>query len=199
MNTALISHSAQPPDWAALPAIPINHLYWSPKVDISAEAKICYDDVALYVALSAYERHIRAEHTTPTGIPCEDSCLEFFFSPDPQDPRYLNVEFNPNCCLFLGIGTSAQDRVRLFPDQKVLFDPRAQIAEDLWRITYQIPHSFVRQYFPNFSPVSGQTMRANFYKCGDLTPQAHYLSWNPLTSCSPCFHKPCDFGLLIFG
>ena len=50
----------------------------------------------------------------------------------------------------------------------------------------------------NFTLESGKIIRANFYKCGDLTPQEHYLSWNPMTSETPAFHRPCDFGLLTF-
>ena len=42
-------------------------------------------------------------------------------------------------------------------------------------------------------------MYGNFFKCGDLTEQAHYLSWNPVTSEQPDFHRPQDFGLLRFG
>jgi hypothetical protein len=56
----------------------------------------------------------------------------------------------------------------------------------------------VRRFFPAYAPVSGGTIRANFYKCGDLTPQEHYLSWNPMTCDTPAFHRPCDFGLLTF-
>jgi hypothetical protein len=43
------------------------------------------------------------------------------------------------------------------------------------------------------------TLRGNCYKCGDLTEQEHYLSWNPVTSEHPCFHRPQDFGRLVFG
>ena len=41
-------------------------------------------------------------------------------------------------------------------------------------------------------------MRANCYKCGDCTVQPHYLAWNPPTSENPDFHRPQDFGALIF-
>lgn len=199
MRTHLIPKRSGPLDWSRVPLLAIDNLCWTPEIDISATAQICYDAEALYLRLAARESAIRAQHTGPLGMPCEDSCLEFFFSPIPGDSRYLNFEFNPNGCLYLGIGSCIQDLVRLIPDSSNPFDPKPQRIDGGWEIVYQIPVSFVRRFFPEFAPVSGGTIRANFYKCGDLTPQEHYLSWNPMSCDTPAFHRPCDFGLLTFA
>jgi hypothetical protein len=37
---------------------------------------------------------------------------------------------------------------------------------------------------------------ANFYKCGDETPEPHFLSWNPIDLPKPNFHVPQFFGQL---
>jgi hypothetical protein len=71
-------------------------------------------------------------------------------------------------------------------------------TEDGWEITYQIPYSFLRLFYPDFQAAPGKKMRANFYKCGDYTVQEHYLSWNPVESQIPDFHRPESFGQLIF-
>ena len=76
MRTHVISKKTAVLDWASLPVADIDHLLWSPQVDISAKAQICYDEEALYVRLSAHEAHIRAEERGPLGMPCLDSCLE---------------------------------------------------------------------------------------------------------------------------
>lgn len=198
MKHHIISRKPEILDWSKLPALSIDTLCWTPEIDISAEAQICYDEEALYVRLSAQESAIRAEHTAPLGMPCEDSCLEFFFCPIPGDSRYLNFEFNPNACLYLGIGSGVHDLVRLFPDDGDPFLPEARRINGGWEIEYRVPAEFVRRFFPDYAPVSGGTIRANFYKCGDLTRQEHYLSWNPMTCDTPAFHRPCDFGLLTF-
>jgi hypothetical protein len=39
---------------------------------------------------------------------------------------------------------------------------------------------------------------ANFYKCGDDTSKRHYLSWNPVKTAKPDFHRPEYFGILNF-
>ena len=198
MRTHTIPRKPETLDWSLIPALPIDNLCWTPAIDITAQAQICYDADALYVRLSAQEAEIRAEHTGPVGMPCEDSCLEFFFSPIPGDSRYLNIEFNPNACMYLGMGSGIHDLVRLLPDSNNPLQPCPQRIDGGWEIVYQVPTAFVRRFFPGYAPAPGGTIRANFYKCGDLTPQEHYLSWNPMSTETPAFHRPCDFGLLTF-
>ena len=199
MRTYMISKKTADLDWTIIPVAAIDNLHWSPHVDISAEAQICYDENFLYVRLSAHEAHIRAEEVGPLGMPCLDSCLEFFFAPDPESLRYFNFEFNPNCCLYLGLGNERGDELyRLLYDGPDQFDAKSERLEDGWAITYRIPYTFIRHFFPGFAPASGQQIRGNFYKCGDLTVQEHYLAWNPMTCETPAFHRPFEFGLLIF-
>ena len=40
-------------------------------------------------------------------------------------------------------------------------------------------------------------MRGNFYKCGNLTTNKHYLAWNHVDSETPNFHVPESFGTLM--
>ena len=41
------------------------------------------------------------------------------------------------------------------------------------------------------------SIRANFYKCGDKTAHPHYLSWSPIDTPKPDFHRPDFFGELL--
>ena len=185
-------------DWSLIPSISMTQQAWTPAVDIVPTAQICYDEEALYLRLSAKEAHIRAEYTGLLDSPCQDSCLEFFFSPCEGDNRYFNIEFNPNCCLYLGIGTSVRDLIRLIPEEKDILLPEAVRTDDGWFITYRVPYYFIRRFFPDFTAAPGKTMRANFYKCGDLTVEEHYFAWNPIVGEVMSFHRTCDFGLLEF-
>lgn len=198
MNTGKIVKYTEGMNWDSIIPFSINRIYWSEPTEICAEARICYDEDAIYVRLTAQEREIRAEEKGPSGMPCEDSCLEFFLAPDPEDSRYLNFEFNPNACMYLGIATGIQDLIRLLPENAKLFQPCVEMMETGWSITYQIPNYFIRFFFPKFEAVSGRKVRANFYKCGDKTRIPHFLSWNELTSPAPDFHRSCDFGELFF-
>ncbi len=180
------------------PEAAIDTVLWLPDAGIRANAQVTWNNEALYVRLRAIEKAVRAEHTGRYGMPCEDSCLEFFFRPLPEDSRYINLEFNPNASFYAGVGRCGRDLIRTLPDPAV-FRASTLRTEDGWEISYQIPFSFIRMFFPSFSPRTGDIMYGNFFKCGDLTEQAHYLSWNPVTSEQPDFHRPQDFGLLRFG
>ena len=72
--------SAQP-DWDTIPSLPISNRLWTPECSITAEAKLCWSENGIYVKMSANEGDILAEHNEPLAQVCEDSCLEFFFSP----------------------------------------------------------------------------------------------------------------------
>lgn len=169
--------------------------------DIRAFFQICYDDQNLYVRLRAHEADIRAENTYPLSEPCEDSCLELFFSPDQNSTRYFNVEFNPRKLLFLGIGTGIDDLMRLYPvdEARYGFEPEVVYLDDGWQITYHIPFAFIRVFFPDFSPKSGSCIRANCCCTGELCTVPHYLTWNPVDpAITPAFHNPACFGRMWF-
>ena len=90
------------------------------------------------------------------------------------------------------------DLVRLIPEFGVPFESEATRTSDGWEITYQVPFEFIRRFFPEFSATSGTKMKGNFFKCGDLTVEEHYLCWNEITSDPVSFHRTCEFGILEF-
>lgn len=199
MNSYLISKTEGTPDWSKVPVLPVDQVMWLEDCGIRARAQIAYDKEALYVRLSAVEEHIRAEHRGRPHQIADDSCLEFFFCPIWEDKRYFNIEFNLNGALYLGFGSGLHDLVRLLvQDEEATFWPRPFHTDDGWGIEYRIPYDFVCGFMPEFHPESGAYMRANCYKCGDKTVKPHYLAWNPLTSETPAFHRPQDFGCMVF-
>ena len=184
------------PIWSTIPQLELTHILWKPDCGIRAYAQFCHSAEALHVHLRAVEKNIRAEYTTPLSPVCCDSCLEFFFMPEKED-RYFNFEINPNGCLYIGFGHGRKDSTALCRENmKDLFDIRPQKTQDGWEVFYRIPLSFLRLFLPDFTFTGA--LRANVYKCGDLTAHKHYLSWNPVTSETPDFHRPEDFGVMLF-
>ena len=196
MREYTIARVTGKPDFSAIEPLQIDTLLWSPEVPITASAKLCYDDAGIHVQLSAQEPNIRAEERGPLGFPCQDSCLEFFFCPSEGDDRYLSIECNPNGCLYLGFCNTGRRIIRLLPDEVKAIEPVIEMTEGGWTVTYAVPADYVRLFFPAFALKSGVSLRANFYKCGDLTVQEHYMSWNPVEVKDPDFHVPAFFGLL---
>ena len=197
MREYTAQHCNGMPNWADVPAVNIDQKLHPTDANVTAQAQLCYDEHALYVRLSAQENPIRAELTGKLDEICEDSCLEFFFCPADNDPRYFNIECNPNGCLFLGFGPNVEELVRLIPENPSI-QPVAKRIPGGWETVYAIPYSFIRMFFPGFSPASGSTMRANFYKCGDKTEIPHYLCWNQVPQQRCAFHNPSAFGLVHF-
>lgn len=185
-------------DWSTVPALQIDQWMRTEPMPVSAQAQLCYDDEALHIRLSAVEENIRAELFGKLDEICEDSCLEFFFCPIPGDRRYFNIECNLNGCLFLGFGPNVDELVRLIPENPSIV-PQARRIEGGWETVYAIPYRFVRQFFPEFSPAPGGSIRANCYKCGDKTEKPHYLAWNPVSYQRCAFHNPDAFGIMHFA
>ncbi len=185
------------PSWDEVPIVELRHTGWLKEAPVSARAQLCRNDEALFVRMEAVEAPIRATLRDPLSQVCNDSCLEFFFAPDPADARYLNFEFNPLGTLYLGFGSTRPTRVRQIPKAtEALFAPEPFFTDSGWGICYRIPFSFIRNYFPAFEP-TGEAA-GNFYKCGDETVQPHYLSWADMTTDTPDFHRRQDFGTLLF-
>jgi hypothetical protein len=163
-----------------------------------------YTDNEILIKYYIAENWFKAEKTETNQMVYEDSCVEFFVSPD-DSGIYYNFEFN-------GIGTclmgSGKDR---YSDRKANTEVVSKIrritsvgtkpvsekeGKFSWTITIAIPF---RVFFNHeITGLKGKTFRANFYKCGDKLTVPHYLTWNPVLTEKPDFHRPEYFGLLKF-
>lgn len=198
MSQYVVTRIAGQPDWDAVPYLDVAHFNWEPEMDIRMKAQICYDANGLYVHLRTWEKNIRAEYDQPLSPVYEDSCMEFFFCPVDGDMRYFNFEINPNGCMYIGFGTAKPRPIRLvLQDEDVLLQKRIRRTTDGWEAFYTVPVSLIQDFYPGYQLESGKKLRANCYKCGDKTPHPHFISWNPMTSPTPCFHRPEDFGKMI--
>ena len=183
-------------DWTQIPKFAIVHVQWTEDFGIRAGGQLCCDSENLYVHLFAVEDEIRAEYTAPLSPVFEDSCLEFFFTGEDCE-NYFNFEINPNGSLHIQTGPSRNNRVSIVKGNDAeYFDIKAQRTEDGWEVAYRIPLEFIRVFWPGYE-FSGD-LRANAYKCGNKTVHRHYLTWNPIRSEKPDFHRPEDFGRMSF-
>lgn len=137
------------------------------------------------------ETHLRMAHTEHNGEICEDSCMEFFLKPNNLRTEYLNFECNPRGILHLGMGSGREDRV--FPDvDRARLSIESDAREGDWTLKIYIPDDLLLSLFGEISSV----MKANVYKCGDLTDHVHYSTWAEVETPEPDFHQPDFFGFL---
>lgn len=116
MKEYVIEKTVGAPDWTKVPELQVDNVCWLSDAGVRMEQQICHDDEKIYVHQVAREKNIRAELTDKLGSICTDSCMEFFFSPVPEDGRYFNIELNLNGAIFLGFGHGRADSIRLIPE-----------------------------------------------------------------------------------
>ena len=166
--------------------------------------RIAYTGSAILLHYKVTEESVAAVADRDNGNVWEDSCVEFFSSPT-DDGTYYNMECNCTGTLLVGTGSSRNGRK---PAPQTVLDNVQRwaslgrvsfeecIGECTWEVVLIIPTA---TYFKHqVKSLSGKTMRANFYKCGDKLQTPHFLSWNPIAVESPDFHRPEFFGTLRF-
>ena len=143
----------------------------------------------------------------------EDSCAEFFiaFSPDacPGTPQtgglYYNIECNCTGKLLVAAGEGRNGRIPAPAEtmQAVSrwaslgtepFDTRSEPTR--WELALRLPAATFFMQGPG--SLGGLTATGNVYKCGDCLPVPHFISWSPIRTESPDFHRPDFFGQMIF-
>ncbi|SNY94509.1 carbohydrate-binding family 9-like protein [Flagellimonas pacifica] len=167
--------------------------------------KIAHCNNQLWLKYEVEEENILAERTEPNSYVFKDSCVEFFFDPM-ADGNYYNFEINCIGTILLAHGPSRKSRQYASPNTikdviKVESSLGAQSFTEktgghTWEITIILPAEILA-HNPGIK-LKGLKSRANFYKCGDATSKRHYLSWNPIGTEKPDFHRPEFFGELIF-
>lgn len=173
---------------------------YKPDVELS----LAYSNNEIFLKYYIIEDYFKAEKTESNQMVCEDSCVEFFVSPE-DDGIYYNMEFNAIGTCLIGTGTNRASSRRVNPEiiskirrlSSVGNNPVSErTGKYAWSITIAIP--FEVFFHHQLGDLKGKTFRANFYKCGDKLTVPHYVTWNPVMTEKPDYHQPEHFGLLKF-
>lgn len=166
---------------------------------------VAHCDTAVLLHYKVSEQGASAKTVEDHGPVWNDSCVEFFVMPDKQDGRYYNVECNCIGALHLASGKSRHARQyasSAFMSEVERWTSLAPAValdevEDVlsWEVALRIPLACLNC---DCSGLSGKRMKANFYKCGGSGSRKHYLSWAPIRSETPDFHRPECFADLFF-
>lgn len=173
-------------------------------------AKLAYDDDALYVIFQVEDSYVCARKGSYQEQVCEDSCVEFFFTPGGDiSYGYFNLEVNcGGTALFhhqmrrqvADVPVSVEDfsQVQIAHTLPKIVEPEIT-KSTTWVVEYSLPFVILAKYAPFTQPDSGVVWRANFYKCADQSSHPHWLTWAPVGLILPDFHRPEYFGRLVFG
>jgi len=173
---------------------------YMPRVELA----LAYSDNEICIKFYVREDYFKAEMTETNQMVCEDSCVEFFVSPE-DDGVYYNIEFNGIGTCLIGSGYGRASSARVNPEivskirrmTSVGTEPVAERTGDFqWSLTAAIPYEVFFRH--EVKDLKGKTFRANFYKCGDKLTVPHFVTWNPVATENPDYHQPEYFGMLKF-
>lgn len=162
---------------------------------------IGYSGTHIFLKFFVTEKEIRAHANHLQGPVWEDACVEFFVSFDGEE-GYYNFEFNCLGNFLAAFGPSKTERKFLEREVMKNIVTHASIVrhedDDIqWELTAAIPvSSFVHS---SIDKLQGMGCNANFYKCGDMLNDPHFIAWSNIESAAPDFHLPEYFGRVDFN
>ena len=198
------------PQWQNIPVIDvINYMGSMPKFHPEVQAKMMYDEDNLYVIFHVQDQYVRCLTKEFNGPVWEDSCCEFFFSPDSGFPEnYFNLEMNCGGTPLMHynlvprkeskeLAVDDIKKIEIAHSLPQIIDP--EISDPVtWTLEYRIPLAMLEKYSKVTHPEKGVEWRANFYKIAENNSNPHYITWSVVEIEKPDFHLPQFFGKLKF-
>ncbi len=196
--------------WRDTPALHLAHHMGPPPAHRPrVEARLLYDDDAVYAFWRVEDAFVRAVARRTHDSVSRDSCVEFFFSPSAQAGQsYFALETNcGGTLLFARHNLPRADSLLIDPADCALIQIRSSLPPRIepeqpgpltWLLQYRLPIRILARYLPVEAPAPGVTWRANFFKCADDSSHPHWLTWAPVPHAQPDFHRPEAFGVIDF-
>ncbi len=142
------------------------------------------------------EKYTAARVTEDNGEVWTDSCAELFIAPD--NTGYYNIE--ATCIGKILISNRKSRTEGVVPATQEVMDKvvrtpslgsepfEERTGDNRWTLTLAIPPQALFRH--EIKDWSGLKVRMNLYKCGDSLSEPHFLSWQPIATENPDFHRP---------
>ncbi len=166
--------------------------------------KIAHTNNEIILKYYVKEKNPKAVEIQLNGDVYKDSCVEFFISPN-SDGFYYNFEFNCIGIAHVGYGNNRFNRQLLDIDYVKKVKSVSSLGTkplDLhnydkeWTIFIVIPKKvMIHDKETNWNDLHA---KSNFYKCGDETEEIHFVTWNPIKTSNPDYHRYEFFGDVVF-
>ncbi|MCE5250430.1 hypothetical protein LLG96_09455 [bacterium] len=193
-------------DWTVAPAVDAFVFPWWTEGDKEqTSVKLLWNDTYLYIAITCQDKHIWADHYDTNSWTYIDDAAEFFWNPNPGagDIYYF---FEMNCignllCVYDYYSDDFLINKAMVP--RIATTVRGTVNKDTdfdsgWTLEIAIRFSDYPELSMREKPLPGDVWRANFNRCGGKT-NYQYSQWSPSQTDKPNFHRPEDFGRLVFS
>ena len=157
---------------------------------------------AIFIDFFVRGNYLRAVNYKNNSPVADDSCVEFFMKL-PGSDEYWNFEFNCIGTVNASHRVTRDNPTRLNDEQIASIRRYASCGtrpfEEMegvfaWNLTIAVPFALVGIDANNLP----EYILGNFYKCGAKMSLPHYLSWMPIDTPKPDFHRPEFFGKINF-
>jgi len=165
--------------------------------------RIAHVNNEIWLKYYVKEKHIKAVETRTNGDVYKDSCVEFFIAP--KGKKYYNFEISCIGTIHLAYGRGRHNRKFVDPDIIANIERVSTLGDKPfeektgnfeWELMVRIPLEAMA--YSKIKSLNGLKAKANFYKCGDDTSVPHYVTWNPVKTEEPDYHRPEFFGKVFF-
>ena len=168
------------------------------------KAALAASQTHLFILFTVCGEGLKASYGLDQQPVWQDSCVEFFVGA-PDGCGYRNFEMN---CIGTMLSAYQRSRgvgavrtpagqlaqvIRHTTVARATFDERHGVHT--WRAAMGIPFT-VMGFAEGLRP---RMLKANLYKCADGSATPHYLSWSPIDTPSPDFHRPDFFGTFFIN
>ena len=166
--------------------------------------RLGHTGTAVAMKFDVREAGVRALETRTHGAVYQDSCVELFIAFG--DAGYYNLELNcigtPH--LAYGMGRIGRRFVplplmgQMTTCSSLGCAPFGERTGGVaWSLTARVPLACFA--FDALDTLDGRAARANVYKCGDGLAAKHYVTWQPIQTPTPDYHRPEFFGDVRFA
>jgi hypothetical protein len=163
---------------------------------------VARSNISLYIRFFVRGNSLKAVYENDGSPVHKDSCVEFFMKKTDEN-SYMNFEFNCiGACdaarrlsrdIKAPLSEAEYASIRRYTNrERKPFPERKNVHE--WELVTAIPLYLMGLN----SDCLPEKILGNFYKCADETDSPHYVSWNPVSSPEPDFHRPDCFGEMFF-
>jgi len=189
-----------------VPPVALSKVNWPSEYPDAPEVtlRLAYGSEALLLYYEVTEGAVVARATTYNGKVWEDSCVELFLD-SRGDGCYYNLEVNCIGTPLLGLGLGRYGRVHC-PDADMQAIQTSSSLGSLpfeeregpvsWNMAVTVPYRLMKLEGPK--ALSGRRIRGNIYKCGDRLTRPHYVTWSPIGTPHPDYHRSNYFGIFYF-
>lgn len=186
-----------------VPKSGINCVNWKDKFPYHPITVFSMAHSKRYIYVNYFVRcnFLRAVNYRNNSPVADDSCVEFFLKL-PDGNEYWNFEFNCIGAVNASHRSERKNPHRLTDEEISQIKRYASCGSNPfnelegmfnWGLTIAIPFDLIGLTNPEF-PLD---IFGNLYKCASATSMPHYLSWSPIETEKPDFHRPEYFAKII--